>query len=122
MIFHFYKKREKFSDYFKPRKKIIIGYRKTLGTIVGIRGFKTRVRANEELVEKGETKRIIELLSESARERGSGVPFALSKNLERKLSDYKIKVAGLSTSIPLFYRECEKAGIRIEGNKYIIID
>ena len=113
MIFYFCKNREKFSDYFKPRKKIIIHSRKTLGSIIGKTGFKTKVKSDKKLAEEGEPRRILELMAEAAREKGSKAALALSNKVDRELGDYKIKLNGLVMNIPLpLQKECAKLGIR----------
>lgn len=114
-MFYFYKKKFRFS--LAPRRKVIIGYRRT----VFERGFKTDIICDPELA--GESKRIVDLLSESARERHSKAPFALSSQVRRELKDYEIKICGIETDLPgLFPKRCEEAGIRMNGGIYELLD
>lgn len=128
MEFYIYKKREKIFDYFKPKKGVILTYRKTLGKILGVGGgYKTDIISDEELTKRGETKRIVELLANTAKERKSKVPFALSRSLEKELSDYEIRISpsyiNLGYASPFYREECKESGIRLlPDNKYEIID
>ena len=119
MRFCFYKKREKFLDYFRPKKKVEISYKRTLTG----KGFKSNVVSDSSLAKQGETAKIIRMLSEGAINRNSEVPFALTKEIERKLGRYEIRVGGLETVAGLFPKKCEKAGIKItDYGKYEILD
>jgi hypothetical protein len=116
-MFLFYKKREKFSDYLKPRKKIIIDCKRKL---IG-KGFKTDIICNHKLTE--ETKKAINLLSEAAKQRNSRVPFALSGEIKKRFEDYEIYIAGIETTFPnLFQKGCEEAGVRINEGRYQLLD
>lgn len=127
MKFHIYEKRKKISDYLKPRKKIVLTYRRSLGKILGFGGgFITNISSNKELAEKGETKKIIELLTDIAKKNEAKVPFALSKKVKKQLENYEIKIYSSYQDIinsPFFKKECKESGIRLlPNNKYEIIN
>ena len=72
------KKQKGFWNHFKPRKKIIIKCRRTLGKVLGLGGgYKTKVECDKEIAKKGDDKKILEVLANSAKQRGAEFPLSL---------------------------------------------
>jgi len=86
------KKRKGFLDYLRPRKSVVVTYRRTLGKVLGFGGgYSSNVKADESLTESGDVKRIVERLASEAREQGMDVPLAFPHG---NISGYEIVARG----------------------------
>jgi len=110
MKFTFYKRRRKFSDYFRPRKKVVITYRITIGKLLGFGGgYVSNIRSDEKLTRNGDPKRLVEVIAREAKKQGLDVPFGIPYYA---LDDYDLKVVGWKPEVAMLDESSRRAGSR----------
>jgi hypothetical protein len=117
MQFYFNKKPKNFWDRFKSRGSVIINFEKSFFG----RGYTTKIECNEGL--EREAEKIIILVSKAARQKHSESPYALSKEIEKELSEYNIYVYGTTFSEAWFNRGLKEVGISsLDEGDYKLLD
>jgi len=110
MKFTFHKRRRKFSDYLRPRKKVVVTYRRTIGKLLGFGGgYVSNIRSDERLARDGDAKHVVKILAREARKQGLDVPFGIPFYA---LDDYDLTVSGWKPEVAMLNESSRRAGSR----------